>query len=546
MEALETLNDLWIQPFDHYQGLKTPWQTILLTIAIPTTGGVLVALLCNRISGQRAHGIPETIKASHSVHCHLSATDGLKSALAAILSIGCGASVGQYGPLVHLGTTLGSLVDKWTGNHLNLKTISLGCGAAAAIATAFNAPLAGIVFAHEVILRHYSLRAFSPIALAAATGYFIATAFFERPALFVISTPIELYSHEYPFFILIGILGALIAAGLVRSLLFVQQRSERLPIPSHGKVALAGCLVGISALWFPEVLGVGKEVLQMAFVEGSFSSFDLGMLLIMKFVLTVLCLGLGFAGGIFSPSLLIGVLFGSLVGSQIAILTDGGHAALVVYAICGMVAVTSPVIGAPLTSILIIIELTHNYDLATVALISVVFSNLLGYRLFGRSIFDAQLDHQGFDISMGRDKILLGEKVISDYVHKEVYRCPETQAIGGVWDWMLTSQAVEAYVVDEYERFIGVIKIEKLAQCCDSLRHRNDTAVHYAESEKLVFYTDTSVWTAMEHLTDFIGTSIPVLDRTDNTFIGIVYEADIINAYQDTIYSIRDEEHAAG
>ena len=182
---------------------------------------------------------------------------------------------------------------------------------------------------------------------------------------------------------------------------------------------LAGAALGVAAIWLPDILGIGKETLRFAVIDGAFAPAELAALLVAKIAATALCIGFGFAGGVFSPALLIGILFGALAGVGAEPLLGDLRSDIAIYAICGMVAVTSAVIGAPLTAILIVFELTRNYDLATAAMVSVVFSNLVSYRIFGRSLFDVQLRDGGFDLAAGRDRAILDLRPIDGYLSQD-------------------------------------------------------------------------------------------------------------------------------
>ena len=414
-------NQLLIPTTNHQLRLKN-WHLMAAAIAIPTLGGLAVGVLSRSIQNNKPHSILESIKASHSIRPFLPLSDGLKSAFATIISMGCGASVGHYGPITHLGTTLGSALSRLVRLTKFNGTIAIGCGASAAIATAFNAPIAGIVFAHEVILRHYALRSFAPISIAASTGYFISHVVFQRAALVKVDHINPIVAYEFLFFILVGIIGAFVASALVNSVIRLGQFAHTLNIDSRLKPAMAGFALGVAALWLPEVYAMSDMLSELTAEGLAFAWPQLGIILIAKFVLTAACLAFGFAGGIFSPSLLIGALTGTLIGLLLFWLTGWPHGDLAVYAICGMMAVTSPIIGAPLTSILIVLELTGNYDLATASMISVVFANLVAYRLFGRSLFDRQLLQQNVDLSLGRDKVILNQNTIKPYINTTIPR----------------------------------------------------------------------------------------------------------------------------
>ncbi len=184
-------------------------------------------------------------------------------------------------------------------------------------------------------------------------------------------------------------------------------------------------MIGLLALQLPDILGIGDQLMRQTLSDSTPSALNLGTLLIAKIVAASVCLGFGFVGGVFSPSLLIGLLFGSLMGLGIEQLFP--YANIPMYAICGMAALTSPVIGAPLTTIMIVFELTHSYDLTTAVMVSVVFSNVVSYRLFGRSLFDFQLKSRGFDLSQGRDPLIMDTLSIQDFSHTDFITI--TQAI---------------------------------------------------------------------------------------------------------------------
>ena len=517
------------------------------TVLVPMIGGLVVGLLCLLISERRPHGIPDAIKGAQTLRGRLPVKDGIVTAAAACVSLGSGASVGQYGPLAHLGATIGSWFGQFSGLGRYMGTIGIGCGVAAAIATAFNAPIAGVVFAHEVVLRHYSLRAFAPVTVAAAMGYLVVNHVFERPPLFRINPTANASTEEYLAFIVIGICGALLATVLMRMVLAMNRLAGSLTrIPAYTKPMIAGATLGIIALWLPDVLGVGKEVLRFAIIDDAFSAQELIVILSVKIFVTALCIGFGFAGGIFSPALLIGILFGALAGIGAELVLGDERAPIVMYAICGMVAVTSPIIGAPLTTILIVFELTRNYDLAIAAMVSVVFANLVGYRLFGRSLFDVQLANRGFDLSLGRDKVILDNRSIADYLTEDYVRIDHTDTLLSVKDKLISAGQSDAYWLDDDQSYKGTLALNQLLVLERDGADMERSAIAETVDDGLTLTKETSIWSAMQQMQGFVGERIPVVDNeTDRRFVGVVFEASVVTAYLDTLHGIRREENAA-
>ncbi|MGO1625478.1 MAG: chloride channel protein [Halomonadaceae bacterium] len=382
--AVIWLNDLLLISPRGRMMFAHPEALAIATVAVPTLGGLVVGQLHRAIREGRPHTPADLIAAVQTRRGRLPARAGLLSALSGLVSLGSGASVGQYGPLVHMGASLGSLGANLLRLGRSDDNVAIAAGVAAAIAAAFHAPLAGIVFAHEVVLRHYALRAFAPVAAAAIAGHVVATHTLARGALFHVTDTAVPHPWEFAAFLLIGGVGALVAGAYMHAILAVGRWAARLPLAPPLRPALAGAALGLVALWVPDILGMGQETLRFATIQGAFGSLDLVIVLVLKLAATALCIGMGFGGGVFSPALVIGTLFGALCGSWV---TQAGFAGdtFVFYAVCGMVAVTAPVIGAPLTTLLIVFELTGSYVLTTAALASVTLASPIAAQLFGRS-----------------------------------------------------------------------------------------------------------------------------------------------------------------
>ena len=520
------------------------WLLLLATIIVPAAGGLVVGIAHRYIPEHRALGPPDVIRAVQGPDGRIPLRSGFLSALTSVVSLGAGASVGQYGPLTHLGATFGSLVARLNRYAGMTVTVWVGCGVAAAISTAFNAPIAGIVFAHEVILRHYSLRAFAPITVAATIGHVMANAVFERPPLFRVES-IEVGSApEFLGFIAIGVVGAFVAVLYMRVILVSTRIARRLPVADHLKPMLAGALLGVAAIGMPDILGIGKETLRFAIIDHAYSSGELALLLVAKMLATALCIGFGFAGGVFSPALLTGILFGALAGNGAELVLGELRSDVAIYAICGMVAVASAVIGAPLTTILIVFELTRNYDLATAAMVSVVFSNLVSYRIFGRSLFDVQLRMRGFDLSAGRDKVILERQLIEIWVTRDFVALAPDMPIGEAKARLLGARRHEGYVVDADGAYLGEVTLAEIVASEERGLPGETTAARLANRDGLFFTPKTSVWDAMERMGDYVGESIPVVEDGGPRLLGVVFEAAIVRAYLDAMKNIRSEEHA--
>ncbi|MHA1570316.1 MAG: chloride channel protein, partial [Alphaproteobacteria bacterium] len=380
-----------------------PWWQIL---AVPTAGGLIVGLLLHYlVPGGRAHGVPNVIEAVSLHGGRMSLRHGLVSAAAAAASIGVGASTGREGPVVHLGATLAA----WLSEKLKLgpgfaRTL-LGCGAAAAVAASFNAPIAGVLFALEVIIGHHALKAFAPIVIASVTGTVIGRIRFGNAPAFVVPENVLLSLWEFPAFVLLGIACAIAAIVFMRSILWAEKLADASPIPPWARPACAGLFVGGIALVLPHVMGVGYEATDAA-LRAEFTLSLLLVLIVAKIAATAISLGFGFAGGVFSPSLYIGALIGGAFGIIAGTIFPDLYSGTPAYALIGTGAVAGAVLGAPMSTILIIFELTGDYTTTIAVMIATVVASVITHQFFGRSFFHVQLKQRGLDLAEAEQRDL--------------------------------------------------------------------------------------------------------------------------------------------
>ena len=545
IDMIFVLND-WLKVSAKSRALTTnPVILTTATLLVPALGGLIVGLLIWGLTKEKRPQSVADIIAESLNHTHdKSIWNRFVNVLASLISLGCGASVGQYGPVAYLGGSIGTSLAKFTGKSFYHDNIALCCGVAAAISTVFNAPIAGVVFVHEVILRHYSLRAFAPVTVASTVGFVIANQFFDKLPLFSIGTVSNATAPEFILFALIGISGALVAQLFMQSILYFGSLNQKLHFHQVYKPMIAGFAVGAAALVLPDVMGVGREAIRLATIDGAFTSVELSTLLMMKIVLTGLCLGFGFAGGVFSPAVFTGIMFGTLWGIMATHIPAVERSELVFYTICGMVAVTSPVIGAPLTTIIIVLELTRNYSITTAAMVSVVLSNIVAYRLFGRSLFDKVLQKRGIDLGLGRDKAVLNIKTIEPYISKEYCELSPQTTLAQARHAMIAADDTEAYLVDEDGTYKGTITLVNLANLIDQGQDMSMSVVPHIDTEPFTLEQSTTIWEAMKSIEAFVGESIPIVDTHDSSkMIGIVYESTIIKAYLETTSMLRQEEN---
>lgn len=465
----------------------------------------------------RYHGPADVILTAHSNSENLDPKTGFLSTFAAFVSASGGASVGQYGPLVHLGGTIGNLINKFTPGLLSKDTF-IGCGVAAAISAGFNSPIGGIIFAHEAILRHFSFKAIAPIAVSSVVSSTLTTYFFPSGILFQdTDAKIELL----PAVSLSLLLGPLCAVGAVifmKSLLSLQKNVQLVGRNEFSRILVAVLICGFLGGFFPEILGLGGNTI-VEILDNSFSLGFLFIILFLKLFVTVVCLSLGFFGGVFSPALVLGASIGgifTIFGNYLGFESLGDSLVL-----AGMAALSASVIGAPIASIVIIFELTHSYDLAFVAIICVAASCLISSLTFGHSFFDKQLINRNFKINSGRSEILLSEVSASILIGKNEYlKVQQSITKDSLLRKFRDSDFTEAYVVDRYDKLIGKVKVNDLLKAGHKIK----------PSYPLTIVAADSISDAIEKASNFVGESIPIIDK-NNMLLGVITEADLFSQY---------------
>ena len=470
----------------------------------------------------RFYGPADSIYAAHRSDNELDVHRGLGSTLSAFISASGGASVGQYGPLVHFGATMGSYLKQISKSNIPTD-IFLGCGVAGAISAGFNAPIAGILFAHSAIIRHFSLKAVAPIAVSSLVAASFSQYFFGNNVAFEISSlPPNLIS-VIPLALVMGPIFGLISIVFMNSIRFTSMWGANSKL-GHIKLTLIGAsLCGMIGIFVPEVLGLGTETVK-ALLNNAIETEYLIVLLIFKIIATAFCIGLGMFGGVFSPAIFIGSVSGAIIGSILTYLT--GNNLILVFTIAGMAAVTSPVVGAPIAIVAVILELTASYDMALVSLGSVVTSSLTVSILFGYSFFDKQLLDRGIDIRRGRGHIGLTETSVETIVSDEFLRLEAEEKNSIAIDKMVSAGVTEAYLLDNKNSFLGKIIITDIVK-----QNPDQLAKNFCIDNPLSIKSDASLQQCIEAASEFVGETIPVIDRQTNVLQGVVSEADIFQAY---------------
>lgn len=500
--------------------------TLFISFFISLSVAAYVVYLLQKYGNlKKFDGPADSIYAAHRLDNELNIKAGLLSTLAAFFSAAGGASVGQYGPIVHFGATIGSWLKEKFITPITAD-IFIGCGVAGAISSGFGAPIAGVIFAHEAVTRHFSVKAIAPIAVSSGIA-FIATEFLwgtHAPLEQMAPLPAASLNLTVIATLFIAPLFGVCAVVFMRTLEQLIILNKKIKLNRFVKTSLAVIVLSYIGSNLPQVMGLGTDII-LKILDGDFGLSFLILLLLGKLIATTVSLSFGFFGGVFSPALFLGAALGAIFAQVLSIFGfEDLHYSVI--AICGMASVAGAVIGAPLTAVLIVFELTQSYSLGLSALVSVVIAVLVSEKFYGHSYFDKQLLSRGIDLSDGRVGLLLMDQKIADFISdtatvlKPQYSLVEAKTI------MVRNNNSEAYVVDNEKNFLGKVEFMKIVDQDGSL-----PITDFANLETLTLKHDASLQQAIEIAADFVGESIPIIDESTGQFQGAVTEGDIFTAY---------------
>ena len=493
-----------------------------LIICVPCS--MLVGLLMYSLKLTRWFGPADTIYAAHHRAGILDLKGGFGSTIASFISISGGASVGIYGPLVHFGATVSSFIRRQNYIPKIPHDIIIGSGVAAAISAGFGAPLAGIIFAHETVLRHFSMKAVAALAISSMAANYSATEIgIVSPPLLLSAVPFEM-SDILISLAIIGPFAAIVAIFFMKLILFLGSIPAKIKIKSWQAPVIAGFACGLLGMIFSDVLGLGTEVL-MSVIKTQQVLGYLFALLIGKLILTSICIGFGFFGGMFSPALFLGGVLGALI-FQLP-LTSANPDLLSVLAVSGMAAVSSSVIGAPITAIILVLELTSSYEYAIAATFPIVVCSFITSRIFANSVFDKQLISRGVAITKGREQIRLNEALIKNYVDNKYTKFKPSTSIENAIKLLTKQNNTEGYIVSEDKKFIGKISLINL------INKKGSNLMDYSQKKPLTIDPNSNLIIVIKRLSTFVGESIPIVDKKSHEMIGIISENDVLKAYLD-------------
>ncbi|HEY3312435.1 MAG TPA: chloride channel protein [Anaerolineales bacterium] len=513
--------------FELLRGITSGTLSGWVLVLVPVAGGLVVGLVTRYFIGkEKLHGTAGIMQSVALAGGRLRYEKAPIHTLAAILSIGTGASVGPEDPSVLIGANLGSMLGQWARlSDERIRTL-VAAGAASAIAAAFNAPIAGVFFALEIILGEIGGSALGMILIAAVSSSVLTQALSGSQPAFTVPAYAFNSAWELPLYLALGLLAGPISALYVRLLYMMQDMYQAWKAPQWIKPASAGLALGLVGIFLPQVLGVGYTTIGEILNKNDFSILMLAALLIAKLVLTPLSIGSGFFGGVFAPSLFIGAALGGAFGSLAAAMFPALGLNPAAFALVGMAAVLAGAVHAPLTASILLFEMTSDYRIILPLMMTVAVSQLISQRIQKDSIYAMGLARQGIRLDRGRDVDVLSAISVGDAMHAADETLPEDMSLSAAAQTLALSRHHGLPVVNAEGWLTGILTVQ------DIERARAETVGAACTREVEVAFADETLNVALRRMSQRDVGRLPVVARENpRKLVGILRRADVIHAY---------------
>lgn len=517
-----------------FQILRPALSTFLgpaAVVVLPALGGLIVGPLIYFFAREaKGLGVPEVMLAVAQKGGRIRPIVVVIKSLATAICIGSGGSAGRVGPTVLIGSTLGSAWGQLFRMSDTRMRILVACGAAAGVAATLNVPIAGVFFALEVILAEFSARTFGIVVIASVTASIIQRSAFGTLPSFPLPSYQILQITEFPFYIVLGLLGALIGVVFTYTLYWMEDRFNAITFPVYLKPALGGLLVGVIGLFLPQVFGLGYPEISTV-LAGGYALGLLAPLVIAKIVAVSLTIGSGGSGGVFGPSLFIGAMLGEAYG----VLSQRLFPGIIIhpgnYGLVGMAAVFAGAVRAPITAVIILFELTGNYAIILPLMIAVVISTIAAGALGKESIYTLKLKRRGIDLRTSQTHDLMGRIPVSKAMVTNILPFPATLTVAETVLQLQQGTHRAVLVVDKEDALVGVLMTDEVEMAVLNERAEETLATIIATAPATIF-EDESLDEAIRCMEVLDQKLLAVVSHAHPTHaIGTLSRDDIFKAY---------------
>ncbi|KVD05406.1 voltage-gated chloride channel protein ClcB [Burkholderia ubonensis] len=506
---------------------RLPWY---VRFWLPAAGGFLagcVLLLATRGGAKtRKTDYMEAVALGSGV---VPVRQSLWRSASSLLTIGTGGSIGREGPMVQLAALAASLVGRFAHFDPPRLRLLVACGAAAGITSAYNAPIAGAFFVSEIVLGAIAMESFGPMVVASVVANIVMREFagyrppYEMPVFPAVAGP------EVLPFVVLGLLCGVLAPQFLHLLDASKHQFKRLPVPLPVRLALGGLIVGVISVWIPDVWGNGYSVVNQI-LHSPWTWQALVAVLVFKVLATAATAGSGAIGGVFTPTLFVGAVLGSLFGLGMQALWPGHTSAYFAYAMVGMGAFLAGATQAPLMAILMIFEMTLSYQVVLPLMVSCVVAYFVARATGTTSMYEITLRHH----QDAQERLRIRTTQMRELIQPAQTVVPLTASVADMTRVFLEYPVKYLYVTDDAGRFRGAVALKDIT--CDLLDKRDTTdktAAHYAHTPFPLLTPDMPLGTALELFMGFQGERLPVIESVaEPTLAGVVYKTSLLDAYR--------------
>jgi CIC family chloride channel protein len=512
--------------------LGVVWYRRLL---LPIVGGLIVGPLIYFLAREaRGHGVPEVMIAVITRNSIIRPVVVIVKTLASAISISTGGSVGREGPIVQIGAAIAST----TGQLLHVRPVQLktmvGCGVAAGISATFNAPIAGTLFALELIVSDFGLTSFTPILVSAVAATAVTRHFHGNITEFTLPQFTMVSHWEFAFYLILGLIAGVVGSVFSRSIYRADDSLEKTKIPQWIRPALGGLLVGMIALIYPHIMGVGYDTIRVLF-DGRLTLQIMLTLVVLKILATAATIGSGGSGGVFAPSLFIGAMLGGAFGTVVNHLFPDITASTGAYALVGMAAVNGACTLAPLSAIIILFELTNEYGIILPLMFTVVMATFISRKICAESIYTEKLRRKGIKAHHGEDLNILRAISVKDVLRHDEASIRETDEFDALVRLALTTHRNVIFTLDDSDRFTGVVSLQDLKYVLSHPKELRNIhhIVDFIQELTPVLITE-SLDTVVDRFAETGFDRLPVVDAQQH-LAGSVIISDIMRQYNQEV-----------
>jgi CIC family chloride channel protein len=537
---ISTFQALFFSNGAEYLGFLGQYHVIL----IPAAGGLIVGLLVYFGAREaKGHGVPEVMEAVAVKGGRIRSRVAVVKALASSICIGSGGSVGREGPIVQIGSSFGSTVGQWLRLSDDWVRTLVACGAAGGISATFNTPIGGVFFAMEIILGRFLTPRFGFVVISSVVADFVAHIFLgSQPSFDIIPYSMVSYWELLPY-VLLGVLAALAATAFIRVLYKSEDLFDAWKFPEFLKPVIGGIGIGLIGLYSYDLFGVGYgDVFWVSTMSvnqallGEIALQSLLILLLLKIVATSLTLGSGGSGGVFAPSLFIGAMLGGALGTVAHQFFPALTATSGAYALVGMAAVFAGATRAPITAIIMLFEMTRDYNIILPLMIAVVISTVISRSLNRETIYTLKLVRRGVDLHQLDQASPLREVTVGKAMTRGFPTVQPKMPVSELLTKLRDTGHHGFPVVDKYDSLVGMVTMSDIEAVMAKGDVSDLTVGDIASKSMVVAYPDEYVHDVFVRLgTREVG-RIPVVDRNKpERLLGVLQRQDVLIAYATAI-----------